>query len=104
MANMRAQAQLFYDGTGAGTFGTVGTGTTCTGAGTTGTMFLDSSMTALVAGVIAQGTGTAFCQAGGQNWMMSIGLKGAGGFWCVDSSGTSKAEAAAPLAAATQCL
>jgi hypothetical protein len=83
MANMRAQAQLFYDGTGAQTFGAANL--LCTAG-----MFADSSMTALVAGVTAQATAVA-CTSSGQSWAMAATLKGTG-FWCVDSTGVARSK------------
>jgi len=43
------------------------------------------------------------CNEASGTWTIQAPLKG-GGFWCVDSSGTAKAEAVATLASAPNCI
>lgn len=102
LANIRPQAELYYDGTGAGKYSAVaGTALSDTGAagavcGVTTGMFSDTNITQALAQVAAQmaSTSTMTCttDANGQLWGVRISaLKGATTSWCVDNSGWSKA-------------
>lgn len=95
MANINAQGELYYDANAS--YGNI---TSCI----TG-MFSDTSVKAMVTQATASAVtpGTATCAGDGtaasQKWAISVGvLKSAGGYWCVDSTGTRKAEAAASVA------
>jgi hypothetical protein len=102
LAGMRAQAELYYDGTGAGKYNAVA-GTALSGTGAAGAvcgvstgMFSDANITQALAQVAAQmdSTSTMTCTTDttGQKWAVSITkLKGAATSWCVDNSGWSKA-------------
>ncbi len=106
LAGMRAQAELYYDGTGAGKYNvTSGTAISSTGAagavcGATTGMYSDTNITAAITQTAAQmlGTGTMTCttSAAGDKWAVSItALKSGVGSWCVDNAGWSKAGTAA---------
>ena len=89
LANMRVQAALYYDGTGAQTYGTAYAGA-CASAGA-GTLFIDPTITAAVAQVNAQASSAANCYVDTAKSTFAIAavLKG-GGTYCVDSSGNGK--------------
>ena len=103
MANIRAQAEIFYDGNSNrynvdGTTALAGTsasaGAVC---GVTTGMYGDTNITAAIAQIATQmaSTATMTCttSADGQKWAMSVpSLKsGTAGGWCVDNSGWVKA-------------
>ena len=101
LAGMRAQAELYYDGTGAGKYNaTAGTAIGNTGAagqvcGTATGMFSDANITQALIQVKDQmdATSTMTCSVDstGQKWAVSITkLKGVATTWCVDNSGWSK--------------
>jgi prepilin-type N-terminal cleavage/methylation domain-containing protein len=96
LANMRAQAELYYD-TNSGyssaavaTFPAVG----CTAATS---VFLDPTMTSAIASITASAGTAPICAMSGTNgskasgWAMSAVMKNAanGTTWCVDSTGAS---------------
>ena len=96
LANMRAEAEVYYDGTGASTYGLpVAAASGATGCGLASTMFkVDASFASAVTNLTANGA-IPVCAAGGANlgttatsWAMSAPLK-AGGSWCVDNTGAS---------------
>ncbi len=89
--NVRAQAELWYDNNS-----NVYTGVCANAAG---------SIFAGVTAAVAAGGGAFACNASATQWAASTALKVAEGsnvYWCVDSSGQSKGEAAV-LGAATVC-
>ena len=102
LAGIRAQAELYYDGTGAGKYN-VTSGTALSGTGAVGAvcgvvtgMFSDANITSAIAQVATQmaGTATMTCTTNdaGSKWAVSItALKGAATSWCVDNAGWSKA-------------
>ncbi len=114
MANARAQAELFYDANGSSYKVSAGALDVCdasavvagvkginpnvlaagTAAGlTTPTVVLNTLQTAT----------TANCNSSATAWSAQVPLKSTG-YYCVDSSGAAKVEAAAMLAAATACV
>ncbi len=87
LANARAQAELYFSSTGAGTYGTV------TEVCTTG-MFADTAanngLAGLIAGVTAAySASTISCGSNGTTWALSATLPTTGTY-CVDSAGNSK--------------
>ena len=88
MANVRPQAELYYDGTtGNGKYNTGSATTTCA----TG-VFADTNITAAIAHITAQSVAPAcYTSADGQKWAMSVSALKGGGTWCVDNSGWAKA-------------
>ena len=96
MANMRAQAELYY-GNNSNSYG-VSAATCSTG------VFADANITSALANIQSQipATATETCNtsADGEHWAMSVSaLKGAGTTWCIDNS----AHAGAMTAAAGIC-
>lgn len=82
MANIRAQAELWYDDHGQ-TYGT--SVSACTGGA-----FADTVITSAISQIEAQnGTGTVTCatSADGQSWAIMSPLKSTG-TWCVDNTGS----------------
>jgi prepilin-type N-terminal cleavage/methylation domain-containing protein len=87
LANLRAQAELFYDGNGQSYSGVC-----------TSTQFA----TMLASATTTGGSGACFNDA--NNWSASAGLKGVTGkFWCVGNSGASK-QVDAEVTAANSCI
>ena len=108
--NMRAQAAIDYDNN-ASTASTGYNGTTnvCTGDATiTSAMAQAASQTSsTVVTTFATGetSSTVNCYAAANTYVIQAPLKSTGaGYWCVDSAGASKNEAAAALGSATACI
>lgn len=78
LSNARAQAELFYDGDGAGTYTAV-----CTAA--------DGIKAAYDAALAAgQGVGSCSSPVGGGSWIAFAQLSSSNDYWCVDSTGKSE--------------
>ena len=121
LANIRAQAEIVYDSTSPNGYGTASNASVCPtlaaiGGATNASIFADEVATTLVianqvASAISSSTGTTgsqgvdmFCGSTISAWVVSVKLKVAEStsvFWCVDSTGASKGEAA--IAAGTAC-
>ena len=92
LANLRAQAELFYDNTSS-SYGTAFPVAAC--AATAGTLFADPTITN---GLISSGNassgggiGAASCVSTASAWAISVPLKSVTtNSWCVDSTGASK--------------
>ena len=78
LANMRAQAELYYDSQTPTSYLNVCTNPT-------------GGIAAMLAQATSTGSGQGECFDAVGSWSASAPLKGAGGFWCVGSSGASKA-------------
>jgi prepilin-type N-terminal cleavage/methylation domain-containing protein len=94
LGNMRAQAQLY---TGTGTIFNTGTAAAC--ALTAGTLFetANNGLGSLLGGLTLANTScidTAGDPSNGATWAVAA-LLSSGSYWCVDSTGASKTEAAA---------
>lgn len=107
LANMRAQAQLFYDNNSS-TFGTANAGPGCNAAGS---VFNDATIASAITSAQNAGGGTGICRSTTSNWVLVMPLKVTEGTytaWCVDDSGASKGQTAANVtsitAAGTACL
>lgn len=88
LANMRAQAELFYDNN-SNTYGTAFTEGAC--AATVGTLFADTTMNNAWAAAQTASGGTARCSSTTAAWAVSVPLKSTpANAWCVDSTGASK--------------
>jgi prepilin-type N-terminal cleavage/methylation domain-containing protein len=95
LANMRPQAEIYYDGAGAGKYGAAlyyDAAGACDTAGTG--VFGDTTMrNAFAAAESASGATTGVCSvlADGSAWAVSMPLKTTpANNWCVDSTGASK--------------
>jgi prepilin peptidase dependent protein D len=90
---IRTEAEVYYNGTGANTYGSATT--LCT---TSGSMFAaDTTIVNSIANIISSNGGTApVCNTstGGAGYAMSAAQKTTGKFWCIDSTGQSKQETA----------
>lgn len=91
LANMRAQAALFYDNNSS----TYGTAQTNSCAATANTLWADPVIAAAVAQATTQSTAIA-CTSTTSAYAIAVQLKG-GGYYCVDSSGTGVYKTAAVL-------
>ncbi len=90
MNNLRAQAALFYDGTGNQTYSSLGPVTAgCTTAG----LFSDTQTTAIVNNITGNATSIT-CSVSSTTFAVRAVLKGAGTGWCVDSVGAATGSAA----------
>lgn len=77
MASIRVQAEIYYDGVGANSYGTI---TDCS----TG-VFTDATIAAAITSMEAQSSGSATCNGSATAYAISIPLTS--GTWCVDSTG-----------------
>ena len=109
LANIRAQAELVYDANSPNGYGTAAnavTGATSCTAATAGSLF-DSAVANTkviynaVAAAVASAGAAGACNSTTSAWAVQVPLK-TSGYWCVDSTGVSKAEAAV-LSNATVC-
>jgi len=98
LANLRAQAEIYFDTNGNyGTNGTAVSGTTSTACSTANTVFSPAAVPSLNQGIVSatsssSSTWNATCTMpiNGTSWAVSVPLKAGGSSWCVDSSGASK--------------
>jgi prepilin-type N-terminal cleavage/methylation domain-containing protein len=98
LAAIQSQAEIFYGSTGGNTYGTANAvaGGSCTA--TAGSLFTDATIVKATTGAATAGSGTVVCNNSTSAYAVSSPLQaGVGGkmFWCVDSTGTAKPEAAA---------
>ena len=94
LANLRAQAEIFYDDTAGGN-------------GTYTGLCTNSTFAAGVAAAGSAGAGSQDCDADDNEWVVSAKTKtGTPVFWCVDYKGNSKGEAAvhAQVSGSYNCL
>jgi prepilin-type N-terminal cleavage/methylation domain-containing protein len=98
MANIRAQAELWYDtatnatppgGGGKYALSDTGSSSNCSQATS---IFIDANIAAALAQITTQSGSTPVCFVGssGQKWAVSVPTLKGGGSWCVDNSGWSK--------------
>jgi len=103
LANMRAQAEIYYDTNGGYSTATP-TFPLAASCSTANSIFVDPTFATAITNLGNNGTVT--CVLGGttgskaDKWAMSVTLK-AGGSWCVDSLGQSKNTAAAAVGSCT---
>ncbi len=103
MANMRAQAELYSQAnTGTGTAAGYGTASLCSaGMFNTGT----DNLSNLVSGLTTAGATGVVCGSTPTLWSVGATLpSSSSSYWCVDSTGKSQTEPAAPAAGATACV
>ncbi len=99
LANMRAQASLYYDNNSSA-YGTVGQNNLC---GTANTLFADP-VVLNAAAAITNASAAPSCRNDNNNWAMYAPLKSnAATFWCVDSTGASLLINAALAAGVDKC-
>lgn len=110
LANMRAQAELYYSSSGGNSYGQ-GTGVhaagTCpTASANPGSIFSTTTtggLWSLVSSVDGKVSGTFNCVSSANYWVVVAQLSGTGNYWCVDSSGSSIATTSATLTGANAC-
>jgi prepilin-type N-terminal cleavage/methylation domain-containing protein len=96
LANLRAQAEIYYDANGKyGANSTAVDGTSTAACNTASTVFSSASTPSLNPGIVAASTSgtqaTCSMTIQGTAWAVSVPLKAlAGSSWCVDSTGASK--------------
>lgn len=97
LAGLRAAAEIYYSNQTSGGYGA--STNVCTGG-----MFADttSGMASYTASSAYPSSVTLVCNSNGSAYAVQANLPGAGGYWCVDSLGKSKAETAA-LGTGTVC-
>ena len=88
MSNIRAQAEMYYDGNSNKYTTSAISATTCAGG-----MFADPIIANAIAQISAQASVAPICSADstGQFWAMSVSTLKGGGTWCVDNNGWAKA-------------
>lgn len=93
LANMRAQAELYYDTNSGYSSATIAT-LPATGCTTATSVFVDTTVTNAIAALTSAAGSAPVCVVGGTSgskastWSMSSALKTSGN-WCVDSTGAS---------------
>lgn len=99
LANIRAQAEIYYDANG--NYGSQGTTTvaassvTPVACGSVGVLADATVINQVKAAGAAVGAGTIVCGSTSNYWAVAVPLK-TGGYWCVDSTGASKSVAGTP--------
>ncbi len=88
MANMAAQAELYYDSTAGGNQYCSSGLCNCT-VGSESGVFTDPIFISAVEQITKNATAAPTCVAASQTWGMSVPLKG-GSTWCVDNNGWRK--------------
>lgn len=92
LSTIRAQAEIYYDGTGNNSYGTQawvsGVASSCAGG-----VFKDATVAkVLTAADTSNGDGkNVACYASGSSYLVGADLA-SGGWWCIDSTGSSKTE------------
>ena len=98
MHGLRAQADVFYDNSGQ-----LYTGV-CSDTHIVQAIAHAATTENIVWASTADNSATATCTDAADTWMAYVQLgKGAGDYWCVDSTGNTVSEAASPGATATAC-
>ncbi|MBI4065660.1 type II secretion system protein [Candidatus Kaiserbacteria bacterium] len=106
LSTIQTQAEIFYGGTGANTYGTANAASSCSAA-TAGSLFAADAtiLKATGAADTANGAGTIVCNNSTTAYLVQAQLLNDNTkYWCVDSSGNAKQESAAVVGTATACL
>lgn len=102
LANIRAQAEIVYDGLTPNGYGTAANASSCASP-TAGSIFANTVILGQTTAAVTSSGGTNFCGSTTTAWVASVQLKNdTTKWWCVDSTGASKQETA--LASGTACL
>jgi prepilin-type N-terminal cleavage/methylation domain-containing protein len=112
LSTVQTQAEIYYGGTGNNSYGIAGATNSCAVAGSV--FVADTTVAkAIAAADLANGTdatyGVVTCNNSATAYAIQAGLPSGVGaansrYWCVDSTGNAKPEAAAMVAGATACL
>lgn len=112
LANIRAQAEIYYDSTGNGSYGAAWSTQACPSQSTAnGSLFGDPNIANMIlAAENAYGSGASSltrCYSTGQAWAVSAPMKAVSGStvtnWCVDSSGNSMGRTNSLQTSSTDC-
>jgi prepilin-type N-terminal cleavage/methylation domain-containing protein len=105
MSTIQTEAEIYYGGAGANTYGVAG----ATSCATTGSLWAaDATVAQAIKSITAvfgsevQGTDYQ-CVSGLQTYMFASRLTATGQFWCLDNTGVEKLEATLPGTTATSC-
>ena len=111
LSAIQAQAEMFYDGTGANTYGTANVASACGSLATAGSLFAGSAADsapikkATDAADLANGEGTVVCNSSATAYLVQAQLVAdPTKYWCVDSSGNAKQESSAVVGTVTACI
>jgi type IV pilus assembly protein PilA len=103
LSTVQTQAEIYYGGTGANTYGTAFALATCPTSGTS-MFFADPTLAKAIAGATAASVGAVQCYASATAYVVQSPLTAAAStFWCVDSTGNAKKEAAVLSGVMTSC-
>lgn len=104
MSTVRTQVEIYFDGAGTNTYGTAGLTNECNVAGSV--FAADATVAnAIVATNLVNGAGTVTCNNTSTAYAVQAQLLNDNTkYWCIDSKGSAKEEAAAMIAGATECL
>jgi prepilin-type N-terminal cleavage/methylation domain-containing protein len=96
LSTIQTQAEIFYGGTGANSYGTANAASSCSAA-TAGSLFAADPVILKATGAAdtANGTGAIACNSSATAYAVSAQLvtqrvSGTNDYWCVDSSGNAK--------------
>ena len=96
LANLRAQAAIYYDAQSPNSFSSSAAGPNLATCSTASSLFADSVVAGQIAAAGNAGGGFKSCQVsigGSASWAVSVQLKGLNtNAWCVDASGAAKLE------------
>ncbi len=103
LSTIQTQAEIYYGGTGANSYGTVA-GTTCS---TASTLFADATIIKAINGATNAAGGAANIVCGNSTSAYAVEAKltapATTTYWCVDSTGTAKQETTVSAAGFTVC-
>ena len=104
LSTIQTQAEIFYGGTGANTYGTAGATNGCSELGSL--FVVDTPIKkAIDAANVGNGGGTVTCNNAATAYAVQAQLLADDTkYWCVDSTGNAKQVGTAMLAGATACL
>jgi prepilin-type N-terminal cleavage/methylation domain-containing protein len=100
---VRSEAEIYYGGTGANSYGPAFTLATCPTSGTS-MFFADSTIARAIAGATTASAGTVQCVSTATSYVVQSPLSTSGSYWCVDSSGNAKKESAVLSGTPTSCV
>ena len=90
LANIRAQAELYYDNQTPNGYGASFTAAACPGSGTS-MFYADTQIRNAIAQAASAGGGATRCATDGTNYAISARLKtNTAAHWCIDSTGVAK--------------
>ena len=94
LSTTQTQAEIYYGGTGANSYGTQAFTTSACNTGGAG-MFSDATVQKALTGALTASGNTAgnlACVAAGTTYAVGVKLTATSSWWCIDSTGNAKAE------------